>query len=158
LSTVSRKKPASTGGKFVNHNYQYPYSSIGLITCELADQKQIGTGFLIGPNLALTCAQNIWSQREKSVGKNITFTPAFKNSCENIVFSTKNVYFPEDLNTAEESGDNLLQLNFAVLELDCGNIEHDFGTLGLNFEDSTLNEETLSIIGFNRYGNNVALC
>jgi V8-like Glu-specific endopeptidase len=76
-SIVELKKPSSSSAKIISENFEYPYSSIGLVSCLLGDQKVIGTGCLIGPNFVLTCAHNVWSFREKRLGKNIIFSPAF---------------------------------------------------------------------------------
>jgi V8-like Glu-specific endopeptidase len=74
---------------------QYPYSSIGLITCYLGDQKVIGSGCLIGPNHVLTSAHNLWSFKDKKIGKNITFTPMFNSSHESVTFQTRKVHLAE---------------------------------------------------------------
>jgi V8-like Glu-specific endopeptidase len=57
----------------------------------------MGTGFLVGPNLVLTSAQNIWSFKEKKVGSSIAFWPMFKNSLEGRAYSARKVNVPNEL-------------------------------------------------------------
>jgi V8-like Glu-specific endopeptidase len=41
---------------------KYPYCCIGLITGQAKGSRFKGTGFLIGPNIILTCAHNCYSR------------------------------------------------------------------------------------------------
>lgn len=75
----------------------------------------MGTGFLVGPNLVLTSAQNVWSFKEKKVGSNVTFWMAFKNNSEGVIYSAKKIRVPEELQTATATADELLLFNFAIV-------------------------------------------
>lgn len=90
-----RQVPAS---KFIANPQHYPYSSIGLVSCEMGEQQVVGTGCQIGGNFVLTCAHNVWSFREGKAGKGITFLPASRQ--KGVAFEAKKIYIPEELGTA----------------------------------------------------------
>jgi V8-like Glu-specific endopeptidase len=53
------KKPID----FIERAHEHPFSSVGIVVSKKMVSKKmiacIGTGFLIGPNVALTCAHNV---------------------------------------------------------------------------------------------------
>lgn len=49
----------------VENGRKYPYCCIGLIIGKDKDGSFRGTGFLIGPNIILTCAHNCYSRSKK---------------------------------------------------------------------------------------------
>ena len=52
----------------------YPYCSIGMVSGKVGEKDFYGTGFLIGPNIVLTCAHNC--EHEKSPAIDLKFFPA----------------------------------------------------------------------------------
>jgi V8-like Glu-specific endopeptidase len=46
----------------VNDPLQFPYSAIGKLSLNYQHGQYIGTGFLVGPNIVLTAAHNVYSR------------------------------------------------------------------------------------------------
>jgi V8-like Glu-specific endopeptidase len=72
---------------------EYPYSTIGIIAMRHrgGDYKQ-GTGFLIAPNIVLTCAHNLYDIFTKKTFYEINFYPAV-NGQEGTAYKVKKVYY-----------------------------------------------------------------
>ena len=66
--TEERRKKVEDGRK-------YPYCCIGLITGQTKGARFKGTGFLIGPNIILTCAHNCYSRKSEEKCHNLKFFP-----------------------------------------------------------------------------------
>jgi V8-like Glu-specific endopeptidase len=44
---------------------KYPYSAVGMVLSKTKHCKIIGTGCLIGPNIVLTCAHNLYDTKSR---------------------------------------------------------------------------------------------
>lgn len=63
----------------------------------------------------LTCAHNVWSFREGKAGKGICFLPGSRQN--GVGFEAKKIFIPEELGTTQGSSDELIMLDYAVIEL-----------------------------------------
>lgn len=124
----------------------------------MGEQRIVGTGCLIGGNFVLTCAHNIWSFREGKAGKGITFSPGFSQDNKGVGLEAKKIYIPEELATSEGTSDELIMLDYAVIELEGGDLEDDFGSLGVDFNAKPLGEENVRVVGFARSGKEMGMC
>lgn len=88
---------------------------------------------MIGGNFVLTCAHNVWSFREGKPGKSITFSPGFDHNNKGVGLEAKKIYIPEELGTSEGTSEELIKLDYAVIELEGGDVEDEYGSLGVDF-------------------------
>lgn len=63
------------GRKRVNKTFDWPYSVHGLVSLNLNGQEECGTGTMIGPNIVLTAAHNIYCHKHKVHAKELEFSP-----------------------------------------------------------------------------------
>ena len=79
----------------ITETMQYPYSAIGMLAMRFKDQNKnqdyFGTGFLVGPNIVLTCAHNCYSVFHGKA-REITFYPAL-NGLKGESFEVKKIYY-----------------------------------------------------------------
>jgi V8-like Glu-specific endopeptidase len=58
----------------------FPYDCVGIIYGEYSNKLVVGTGFLIGSDLVLTVAHNIYSKLNKVNFQNLVFYPGVSGS------------------------------------------------------------------------------
>ena len=81
----------------VRNTHEYPYSAIGLIIMYFNEIPSYGTGFLIGPNLALTCAHNCYDEKKRIEAKKLKFLPALNGPSGKIhTVGVRKVCYPNE--------------------------------------------------------------
>jgi len=65
--------------KISTKNFNYPLTSIGLLTIKIGHRVVYGTGFLIGPNHVLTSAYNVFDYETGTSAKKVYFSPGYNN-------------------------------------------------------------------------------
>jgi V8-like Glu-specific endopeptidase len=118
---------------------------VGIVASRTSTDLIVGTGSLIGPNVVLTCAHNVFQKKIKKDHTDIEFLPAsiareMKNSYDSGQgFRVKKAIVPSqyremDCNSNEETNQGLI-FDFAVLILETDlNLEEYFGSFSYNFD------------------------
>lgn len=66
--------------KKIEETRKYPYSCIGLVTGRFGTIISNGSGCLIGPDIVLTCAHNLYDRENKIEANNVFFCPGLNGS------------------------------------------------------------------------------
>lgn len=104
----------------------YPYSCIGLLLVYFDQILKCGTGSLIGKNLILTAASNIFERESQRLATSIKFVLGVDGQNGQIYdVCPEKVYFHEKFS---EEAEGSHRYNYAVLQLD-GETEHFEGSL-----------------------------
>lgn len=114
----------------VEDAWEYPYCTIGAV---IIDCKTRGTGFIIGPQLILTCAQCCFDPLSRQEPKSIAFTPAPDFFDLFGKYKVRKAYYPSSFK--EGSKQSFYLYDFAILELDTtDNLEEIYGSIGYDFD------------------------
>lgn len=100
----------------------WPFSPIGLVK----NEKGNGTGTLIGSNIVLTCAHNVYDNKKNINYKNLIFYPAINGPFNHGETRVKSVYFPNDYKSNKDSVED-----YALLILE-NHIGDQFGHMGIH--------------------------
>ena len=95
---------------------QYPFSAIGLIAVKSKYKRASGTAFLIGSNLALTCAHVCYDEKKGKEYEQPMFYPAL-NGFQGDKCKVRKMHYPEEY-TQAQSKDEQKKFDIALLELD----------------------------------------
>ncbi len=105
---------------------KWPWSVHGLVKSDFDEEKVIGTGTLIAPNLVLTAAHNLYSLKKDQAAIKVTFYPAFskeKQSSSTVPndIESKYYFFPNQFTKSKKiEGENRWETedDYGLLVLD----------------------------------------
>ena len=96
----------------IENTHEHPYRCIGQIVGKFGNLPYDGTGCLIGPNIVLTCAHNIYERRLKLEANDMKFKPGINGSFGK-TFNVKKAYYPEKYVSLKKNASNLF--DFGIL-------------------------------------------
>jgi V8-like Glu-specific endopeptidase len=137
--------PGEDGRKSVSRTDEWPFSAFGVVTMEFDGRECSGTGTLIGSNIVLTAAHNLYSHKSRSFAKNVRFIPAMNGNSAPFGVSKVTKYFTPKVFLDSKDGEELE--DYALLVLD-SSIGEETGYLGL----SILPSNTIKVMNLGIYG------
>ena len=145
----------------ITNTEQEPYSAICFLHLFFEEGGYRGTGFLIGPNLLLTVAHNLYSDVTDDNVVNPTFVKkidiypgAETNSTENgavtpfEIVGVESFYIPTEYYNLEMSGnDNSNNYDWGICILD-SNIGYETGWLDIGVTSNDISNGNINVIGY----------
>ena len=137
----------------MDKSQEFPQSACGLIKVNIDNQSpRFFTGYMIGPDLVLTAATNIWNYKEATQypSKNIEYYPALNGSNAPLgVIKIKSAYIPQKFVNGVENGKPNPKDNYAIIHLE-ENIGRFTGYFGLAAfeEDDKIMLKRISTISY----------
>jgi V8-like Glu-specific endopeptidase len=122
----------------------FPHNCVGVIYGEYSDKLVVGTGFLIGSDLVLTVAHNLYSKRIKIEYKNLVFYPGVSGSLDHEnAYKVASYRYPQQYPASPEGKD--LEYDYALLKLERRVQRERYIELGINY---IFQQEQIGIIGY----------
>ena len=126
---------------------KYPYSSIGLLNFKFGGKPAFGTGCLIRPNIVLTCAHNLYDDKEGRC-TDLQFIPEFRDGYGRKYPALKFAY-PKSYEVVGNKNRTEDDFGIVILEED---LLEGHGYLGIDTQKENLNEkEDVQICGYVLY-------